>query len=118
MEWDEFILSTLRPYSADWIIEGGWGEVAYLIRIDGDCSTRLVLAQNGGVHVEGDEEPDDVGGSQGIPENAWGEGLPDSGDGVGDEPPDDDEEESARYGRNERLPQVNRRLNPLPVRWR
>ena len=81
MDWPDFILSTLRPFKADWLIEGGWGEINYLVRIDGDLQTRLVLGQNGGLQVEeddeGDEEGFDAGGSdEGVYAGEPGEGLP------------------------------------------
>lgn len=110
MEWGDFILSTLKPYSADWLIEGGWGEINYLVRIDGECNATLILGQNGGLQVDGE----DASGVEGFDEGTAGEGLSDA-----DESPDGDEdedEESAGYGRNVRLPQVNRRLG-TPVRW-
>jgi len=119
VDWPDFILSTLRPFKADWLIDGGWGEINYLVRIDGDLQTRLVLGQNGGLQVEendeGDEEGFDAGGSdEGVYAGEQGEGLPTSGDSLdGDE---DDPEEDTRHGRNVGLSQVNRRLN-LPVRW-
>jgi hypothetical protein len=118
VDWPDFILSTLRPFKADWLIDGGWGEINYLVRIDGDLQTRLVLGQNGGLQVEendeGDEEGFDAGGSIEVGEGEFEpEGLSDADESV----EESDDEEDTRHGRNVRLSQVNRRLN-LPVRWR
>ena len=113
MEWGDFILSTLKPYSADWLIEGGWGEINYLVRIDGECNATLILGQNGGIQV--DDGTDD-GGIEGIDAGTAGEGLPAPDGSVEESDESDDEEETARHGRNVRLPQVNRRLG-TPVRW-
>ena len=65
---------------------------------------------------EGDDCEFDAGGSnEGVYEGQPGEGLPTSGNPLG-EYEDDDPEEDTRHGRNVGLSQVNRRLN-LPVRW-
>ena len=109
MEWGDFILSTLKPYSADWLIEGGWGEINYLVRIDGECNATLILGQNGGLQVDGE----DASGVEGFDEGTTGEGLPDADESPDGE--DDEDEESAGYGRDVRLPSVNRRLG-TPVR--
>ena len=120
MDWPDFILATLRPYQADWLIDGGWGCLNYLVRLDGECKAQIVLGQNGGLQVEQDDEGDEEGfDATGSDETVYageqGEGLPETGDSFdGDE---DDPEEDTRHGRNVGLSQVNRRLN-LPVRWR
>ena len=114
MLWEDFLLSTVRPYPADWIVDGGWGCINYLIRLDEGCVPFCVLGQNGGLKVEGDDEADneyDDGAGEGIPEDAQGQGLPDTeGSDWSDE--DDPEEDATRHGRGcfGRLSQVNRRL--------
>ena len=124
MLWEDFLLSTVRPYPADWMIVGGWGCLNYLVRLDEDCVPFLVLGQNGGLQVEGDDEADDEyddGGSEGVYADALGEGLPETGgplwkDGeCGRLRPrgGPDEDVLGRIGRMRNLRRIN-----LPVRWR
>ncbi len=130
MLWEDFLLSTVRPYPADWMIVGGWGCLNYLIRLDEDLRPFLVLGQNGGLHVEEEDEEDYADGDDGgSDEESTGgfepEGLPVTGDSLGElEEALGDEElgrlrPRSRHDENvRRLRQGNlRRLNP-PVRWR
>jgi len=130
MLWEDFLLSTVRPYPADWMIVGGWGCLNYLIRLDEDLRPFLVLGQNGGLHVEEEDEEGYADGDDGgSDEESTGgfepEGLPFTGDSLGElEEALGDEElgrlrPRSRHDENvRRLRQGNlRRLNP-PVRWR
>lgn len=112
MLWEDFLLSTVRPYPADWMITGGWGCLNYLVRLDEGCVPFLVLGQNGGLQVEGDDEeeyaePDNGGSFEAGEGELEPEGLPDAEGSDWEE-----EEDASRHGRGGfgRLPQVNRRL--------
>jgi hypothetical protein len=118
MLWEDFLLSTVRPYPADWIVDGGWGCINYLIRLDEGCVPFCVLGQNGGLKVEGDDEeqyakPDDGGSFEAGEGELEPEGLPDAEESLGD----DDEEDDTELGRLGKQLSHVRRLN-LPVRWK
>jgi hypothetical protein len=70
------------------MIVGGWGCLNYLIRLDEDLRPFLVLGQNGGLHVEEEDEEDYADGDDGgSDEESTGgfepEGLPVTGDSLG-----------------------------------
>ena len=113
MLWEDFLLSTVRPYPADWMIVGGWGCLNYLVRLDEDLRPLLVLGQNGGLQVEGDDEEeyaecDDGRGVEADEGELEPEGFPDAEGSLGD----DDEEEDTELGRLGKQLSHVRRLTP------
>ena len=119
MLWEDFLLSTVRPYPADWMVDGGWGCINYLIRLDEDCVPFCVLGQNGGLKIEGDDEEqhaecDDGRGVEADEGELESEGFPDAEELLGD---DDEEEDTELRRLGKPMSHLRERIN-LPVRWR
>ncbi len=110
------------PINFDTSIPAGWGLLEWHIVVTPDLDT-LMMALPAGTDAEfqmGDEEENDD--ARGSDEEGTGafepEGLPCTGNPLGEFEEDEPEEDASRHGRGcfGRLPQVNRRLNS-PVRW-
>ena len=107
------------PISFDTSIMAGPGLFEWHLVVTPDMDTMmLALPANSNAEFQmGDEPESDDGGSEGICADTSGEGLPVTGDSLGEYDEEEPEEDFARHGRGcfGRLPQVNRRLNS-PVR--